>query len=229
MIIKFIIYKLYYEKKLFYAGAFICAMAALSSCTNDELSYRFEKDGMIEVTAGMDAGSRTAVEDELNGKGEYDIVWSAGDEIYLFGGKSYATMTLISGAGNSEAQFDGRIYGYTSQLKNAIYPVPTVNGDGTYGLVLGNEYGYSEQSNAPMFSSLSDNFVSFGLLTAMARINVDVEEGDVVELIMKNKCLGIRRLLCQRMGGYHQECNFRRCQCGRKQTRCTCHQCRNQA
>ena len=163
----------------------MCAMAALSSCSNEVLDSSLQQDGKLSVTAGMGMDSRTAVEDELNNEGEYDIVWSGADKIYLFGNKSYAEMSLVSGAGESEAQFDGRIYGYASRLKHAIYPVPTVNGDGTFGLELGAEYDYSSNSNAPMFGSYEDGYVTFGLMTAMSRINVDVEAGDEVELIMK--------------------------------------------
>ena len=173
------------KKNIFYAGAFMCAMAALSSCSNEVLDSSLQQDGKLSVTAGMGMDSRTAVEDELNSEGEYDIVWSGADKIYLFGNKSYAEMSLVSGAGESEAQFDGRIYGYASRLKHAIYPVPTVNGDGTFGLELGAEYDYSSNSNAPMFGSYEDGYVTFGLMTAMSRINVDVEAGDEVELIMK--------------------------------------------
>ena len=163
----------------------MCAMAALSSCSNEVLDSSLQQDGMLSVTAGMGMDSRTAVEDELNSEGEYDIVWSGADKIYLYGNKSYAEMSLVSGAGDSEAQFDGRIYGYASRLKHAIYPVPTVNGDGTFGLELGAEYDYSSNSNAPMFGSYENGYVTFGLMTAMFRINVDVEPGDEVELTMK--------------------------------------------
>lgn len=173
------------RKNLFYAGTLFCTMSLLASCNNDDLSASLQQDGNFSVTASMGMQSRTTVEEELNAAGEYDIVWSAGDGIYLYGGDSYSWMTLTEGVGHSEAEFNGRIYGYASQLTNAIYPKPSVNGDGTFGLELKSAYDYSANSNAPMYGNYADGNVSFSLLTAMMRVNVDVEAGDVVTLIMK--------------------------------------------
>lgn len=177
------------KKNLFYAGTIACAMSLLASCNNEELNSFQQNDG-FRVTAGMDVQSRTAVEDELNNEGEYDIVWSAGDGIYLYGGKSYSKMTLVEGEGNSEASFSGRIYGYASDFEYAIYPLPAVNADGTFGLELAAEKSWSDNSGAPMFGDYNDGHVSFGLLTAMFRVNVDVEAGETLTLTMTDETGG---------------------------------------
>ena len=176
------------KKNLFYAGAFICAMAALSSCNNEDFSSSQLGDSMT-VTAGMERQSRTIVEDELNSEGKYDIVWSSDDALYIYGGESYSYLKLIEGANQPEAQFDGKLYGYLSDLTNAIYPVPTkILGNGKFELELAADFAYDKHSNAPMYGTYDNENkrITFGLITSLLRVNVDVTAGEELTISMKD-------------------------------------------
>ena len=153
------------KKNNLYA-AFFMSVVALTAC-NDEMHEIVQSGDNLIVEASMGIESRTSLKDDFSGT----VIWSPNDQIYLFGGKSNATMTLNSGANTTRATFSGTVDGKTSELKTAIYPIPNIKND-KYTFELPATRKYSENSAAPMIGSLSGTHVSFKNLTALVRIPV---------------------------------------------------------
>ena len=153
------------KKNNLYA-AFFMSVVALTAC-NDEMHEIVQSGDNLIVEASMGIESRTSLKDDFSGT----VIWSPNDQIYLFGGKSNATMTLKSGANTTRATFSGTVDGKTSELKTAIYPIPDIKND-KYTFELPATRKYSENSAAPMIGSLSGTHVSFKNLTALVRIPV---------------------------------------------------------
>ena len=153
------------KKNNLYAACFM-AVVALTAC-NDEMHEIVQSGDNLIVEASMGIESRTSLKDDFSGT----VIWSPNDQIYLFGGKSNATMTLKSGANTTRATFSGTVDGKTSELKTAIYPIPDIKND-KYTFELPATRKYSENSAAPMIGSLSGTHVSFKNLTALVRIPV---------------------------------------------------------
>ena len=167
---------------MFYAVSFLLA-ASLVGCSNEE-SESLAASGSFTVEAGFAAQSRTALSNDDNST----VTWSKGDQIYLFGGKSSATLTLKEGdEGKTSGTFSGSVNGFASQLEYALYPVPTVDGD-KYTFEFPATISYSENSNAPMYGTLGeDKSVSFSNLSALVRIpltNLDTTKDNVLTLTM---------------------------------------------
>ena len=154
------------KKNNLYAACFM-AVVALTAC-NDEMHEIVQSGDNLIVEASMGIESRTSLNDDAQ-----TVVWSEGDQIYLFGGNSNATMTLKSGENTTKGTFSGTVNGMASDLinANALYPIPNVKGD-KYTFELPATREYSENSAAPMIGSLSGTHVSFQNLTALVRIPV---------------------------------------------------------
>ena len=168
------------KKNLFYAASLLLAAATFAGCSNEESEGLQQNAFSVEAGIGFQQ-SRTTLQDD-----DETVVWSKGDQIYLFGGNSNATMTLVEGEGETTATFRGGVNGFTSQLTHALYPVPAVSGN-TYTYEFPAEIAYSENSNAPMLGSYTSGNVQFENLTAMVRIplkNLDAGKENVVTLTM---------------------------------------------
>lgn len=168
------------KKNLFYAASLLLAAATFAGCSNEEDASLQQDAFSVEAGIGFQQ-SRTTLQDDNE-----TVVWSKGDQIYLFGGNSNATMTLVEGEGETTGTFRGGVNGFTSQLTHALYPVPTVSGN-AYSFNFPAEITYSENSNAPMLGNYTDGSVQFGNLTAMVRIplkNLDASKENVVTLTM---------------------------------------------
>lgn len=133
--------------------------------------------------ASMDKQSRTALDNSGS-----TVVWSEGDQIYLFGGNSNATVTLVSGAGQTSATFRGGVNGFPSELEKALYPVPTIAGD-VFTYEFPSEIAYSKSSNAPMLGGVAGNGqIRFVYLTPLVRIplvNLDSSRDHIMTLEMR--------------------------------------------
>lgn len=171
------------KSNLFIAATLLLA-ASLTGCSDENSADLKSED--FSVKASMGIQSRTT----LNGDGT-TTVWSEGDQLYLFGGNSNATMTLVSGAGQRNATFRGPVNGYPSELTKALYPVPVKNGDAfTYEFPA--EITYSKNSNAPMLGtrSNSDGQIYFSYLTPLVRISLTDLNSNQVN-VLKLKMTGI--------------------------------------
>ena len=109
---------------LLYAAS-LMTVITFTAC-NDDMNETLATEGHFTVEASMEHGSRTALNDD-----NQTVVWSEGDKIYLFGGNSYATMSLDKGVGEMRGEFIGHLNGKTSELTTALYPIPEVK-DGKY-------------------------------------------------------------------------------------------------
>lgn len=158
------------KKQLFYASALMLGLS-LASCSNEDESLNFQ-DNSFTVEASLKKQSRTLLEADSKA-----VVWSNGDQIYLFGGDSYSTMTLSAGAGEDEGTFNGLIYGSMDELEKALYPVPNVDGE-SYTYDFPAEKEWSENSQSPMIGNLEEGNIAFKNLVAMIRIDLDGCEYD---------------------------------------------------
>ena len=158
------------KKQLFYASALMLGLS-LASCSNEDESLNFQ-DNSFTVEASLKKQSRTLLEADSKA-----VVWSNGDQIYLFGGDSYSTMTLSAGAGEDEGTFNGLIYGSMDELQKALYPVPNVDGE-SYTYDFPAEKEWSENSQSPMIGDLEEGNIAFKNLVAMIRIDLDGCEYD---------------------------------------------------
>lgn len=158
------------KKQLFYASALMLGLS-LASCSNEDESLNFQ-DNSFTVEASLKKQSRTLLEADSKA-----VVWSNGDQIYLFGGDSYSTMTLSAGAGEDEGTFNGLIYGSMDELQKALYPVPNVDGE-SYTYDFPAEKEWSENSQSPMIGDLEEGSIAFKNLVAMIRIDLDGCEYD---------------------------------------------------
>lgn len=77
-------------KKMIYAGAVLCAMALTTGCSNEELMEN-GKDSAFSLKATTDTDTRTSVNEQ------YNVLWNAGDAIYVYGDGVKGTLTLTSG------------------------------------------------------------------------------------------------------------------------------------
>lgn len=158
------------KKQLFYASALMLGLS-LASCSNEDESLNFQ-DNSFTVEASLKKQSRTLLEADSKA-----VVWSNGDQIYLFGGDSYSTMTLSAGAGEDEGTFNGLIYGSMDELQKALYPVPNVDGE-SYTYDFPAEKEWSENSQSPMIGDLEEGSIAFKNLVPMIRIDLDGCEYD---------------------------------------------------
>lgn len=167
------------KKNLYFAASLMLA-ASLYSCSSED-NELLKSEG-FSVTAGIGNESRTTLQDD-----GVTVVWSEGDQIYLFGGNSHATMTIVSGVGETNGTFNGPVNGFPSELTYALYPVPQVNG-GTYTYELASEITYSENSNAPMLGSLNGRNITFANLVPLVRIpltNLDATRTNTLTLTIE--------------------------------------------
>lgn len=168
------------KNNLFIATTLLLAVS-LTGCSNDEGESLKSED--FKVYASMDNQSRTALDNSGS-----TVVWSEGDQIYLFGGNSNATMTLVSGAGQTNATFRGGVNGYPSELEKALYPVPSIDGN-AFAYEFPAEIAYSKNSNAPMLGGVEGNGqIRFRYLTPLVRIplvNLDSSFEHILTLEMR--------------------------------------------
>ena len=157
------------RKNIIWAVVMMFATTAFVGCTNEEVVSSINE---FEVKASVGVSSRTELENDHK-----TVTWSTGDQIYLFGGGSEATMTLRSGAGEEIATFAGPVNGDIAELTTALYPVPVVDGD-KYTFELTATREYSENSAAPMIGDYKNGHVSFQNLTALVRIDLTNQKYD---------------------------------------------------
>lgn len=157
-------------KTKMYAGIMLCTLALATSCSNEETVMENTNPGnfALEATMGT-ATTRTTVTED------YQVNWSAGDKIYVYGNNLYASLTLESGGGSTTGNFKGTLKGdgEETDLEYALYPVPTVSGD-NYTISLHHTYNYNDASNSPMYAVFGTDKtkLNFEHLCGMMRITL---------------------------------------------------------
>lgn len=103
-------------KQWMYAGAMLCAVAMMTGCSQEELEGGWAQSVDFELNAVVGSDTRTSVD------GSYNVNWSIGDAIYVYGTGASGTLSLTSGAGQTTATFGGTMTGNKSDLQYAVYP-----------------------------------------------------------------------------------------------------------
>lgn len=164
------------KKHLFYASALMLTLS-LASCSNEEETLSMQGD-RITVQAGFGSKARSAV--QVDSKG---VVWSEGEQIYLFGEGAHATLDMIGGAGETKATFGGVVYGPIQNITKALYPVPNVE-DETYTYEFPSERDWTAESNSPMIGNLEDGNIAFENMAALVRVILPIPElGDQANIV----------------------------------------------
>lgn len=164
------------KKHLFYASALMLTLS-LASCSNEEDTLSMQGD-RITVQAGFGSKARSAV--QVDSKG---VVWSEGEQIYLFGEGAHATLDMIGGAGETKATFGGVVYGPIQNITKALYPVPNVE-DETYTYEFPSERDWTAESNSPMIGNLEDGNIAFENMAALVRVILPIPElGDQANIV----------------------------------------------
>ncbi len=149
-------------KKMIYAGAVLCAMALTTGCSNEELMEN-GKDSAFSLKATTDTDTRTSVNEQ------YNVLWNAGDAIYVYGDGVKGTLTLTSGENSSSGTFGGTLKGAADNLQYALYPAE-VGAAMTFYFPA--TYTYPYDSNSPMYATFGTDksSVSFKHLCSMVRL-----------------------------------------------------------
>lgn len=151
------------KKQLLFASTLMLALS-LASCANEDESLNIqENEYTIEAVVGG-SHSRTLLQADSKG-----VVWSEGDQIFLFGGKSYGDFTLSNGSGNKVGTFKGTVRGSLDELETALYPKP-IEEDGSYYYDFSANREYTRNSNSPMIGDFSDGNITFQNLVPIVRI-----------------------------------------------------------
>ena len=96
-------------KNIYFYLSVIILTTFFASCQNQDNETVYSND--YSVIAGLEIQTRTSLSSDAT-----KVVWSEGDQIYLFGGESNATLSLASGIGESTGTFRGGVNGFPSQL-----------------------------------------------------------------------------------------------------------------
>lgn len=149
-------------KKMIYAGAVLCTMALITGCSNEE-QMENGKNSAFSLNATTDMDTRTCVNEQ------YNVLWSTGDAIYVYGDGVKGTLTLTSGENSNSGTFGGTLKGAADNLQYALYPAE-VGAAMTFAFPA--VYTYPYNSNSPMYATFGTDksSVSFKHLCSMVRL-----------------------------------------------------------
>lgn len=154
-------------KQLMKAGAMLCAMALITSCSEEEQMTGQAQSENFSVTATTEADTRTTID-------QYSVLWSENDKIYVYGTGVSGTLNLTNGQGTKSGTFTGTIKGDATALTYAVYPEPEIT-DANKSINFPATYTYPYNSNSPMYATFSTDksSLTFSHLCGMIRLTIN--------------------------------------------------------
>lgn len=163
-------------KNIMKAGLAMMAMVFATACQNDEIveqsQYNDSNELTIQVTKDID--SRIAMTKD-------GPVWSAGDKLFVYGGKSQGWLTLVDGAGSGTATFSGLISGKVSDLKYVVFGDVERNGN---NVTVTLEEVDAAKADAPMMGNFSagNRSITLNHLCGLLALNIEGLNNTDVEI-----------------------------------------------
>lgn len=154
-------------KKIYLLGLLGCGL--LGSCSNEDIingDRPAKGNYTIEATIG-DAQTRTSVDEA------FDVQWSKGDKIGVYGGKvANVEFTLEGEGGTATGEFNGNFEG-TPTYAYYPYSAGTSLSDKKLEMTLPTSYPYTGDSNGPMIGKYSGGAIAFKHLCGLLKVSIN--------------------------------------------------------